>query len=109
VLVFLAMFLALSFANMLFTPGYNASAGGNVVYHKLEKRADFKKANYWRVFDRSTIDTDQSDTVQFFPKCIILLLAGFCISGMIAKLHPEPQALIYNRHFAYLAFRNLRI
>ena len=94
---------------MLFIPTYTASYGGNTVYHKAVKRIDIKKANYWHVLDRSTVDNDQSDTFQFFPKCIILLLVGFCIPGMIAKLHPEPQALIYNRHFAYLSFCNLRI
>jgi hypothetical protein len=114
VLVFSIAYLLGSFTNMLYIPRY-APLYSKTVYaagfdfNPIVKCAKFHSINFLQIIDRSTFDTDQSDTYRCVPKSFELIFIGLGFPELKARSIPPQFNIFYNLQHCYLSFCTFRI
>ena len=113
VLVFSIAFLLGSFTNVLLIPRYTSlyskviSAPGTV--NILTRHTNFHTINFLEIFDNSTFDSDQLDTLRFLPKCFMILFIGFGFYQVKSRSIQSQSNIFYNNQHSYLSYCTLRI
>jgi hypothetical protein len=114
VLVFSIIFLLGLFANMLYIPRYAplyavAAQTHNVDFNRSVKLENFHTINFFQIIDRPAIDSDQHEALQFTPKCVSLIFAGFGLADVKSTPISPQSNIYYNLRRSYLSFCTFRI
>jgi hypothetical protein len=114
VVSFLTAYLAGSFTNMLFIPRYvpeycQAAFAPAITFNRQVINPYFHSDNFFRVFDKLTIENDAVNELNFIPKTFDRIFAVCGLPQKTEILIPPYSSIFYNHQYSYLSFCTLRI
>jgi len=114
VVIFSIAFLLGSFTNLLLIPRYTPLYSKVLTvrgadFSKLVKPINFHSINFLEIFDNSTFDSDQLNTLRSLPKCFVILFIGFGFYQVKSRSIQSQSNIFYNNQHSYLSYCTLRI